>query len=200
MTAEKKYFIELLSSYVNRTAPEGQKADYGELFRIAEIHDVGGIIANQLKQIPSEFQPEGEFKSNFNQLLGYTVKNYAVREMAYSSAKEFLNSAKCPHLFVKGVNVKEYYPDPELRTSGDIDVIVNTPLESINSFAENNSATVKEYVSNTLTLVFNSVELEIHSEADVKSDYFNDIFSLAEKYNKVTGDMELLSGEEAAEK
>ena len=83
MTAEKEYLTELLSSYVNQTEPKGRAVDFGELFRLADSHDVAGIIYTQLKKLDSKFRPEGEIKSYFNQSLGYTVKNNAEREIVY---------------------------------------------------------------------------------------------------------------------
>ncbi len=182
MTDEKRYFIELLSSFVNRSVPKGKKVDFSELFRLADIHDVGGIIANQLKLVETEYLPEGEVKSFFNQSLGYTVKNYALRENAYEMTRDFLNSCKCNYLFVKGINIKRYYPQPELRTSGDIDVIVEeNALEELYAEAKKRGLIIKEYVSHTLTLMLFNTEIEIHSQPDVNGNYFDDIFSVAEK-------------------
>ncbi len=182
MTDEKKYFIELLSSFVNRSVPTGRRVDFNELFRLADIHDVAGIIDNQLKQLDGEFLPQGNVKSYFNQSLGYTVKNYALRENAYQLTKDFIISNGCRFVFVKGINVKRYYPQPELRTSGDIDVIVDGGmLEKLYNSAKEKGYVIKDYVSHTLTLKLFKTDIEIHSQPDVFSDYFDDIFAVADK-------------------
>ena len=181
MTAEKRYFIALLRSYVNQTAPVGEAVDSDELFRLADIHDVGGIIATQLKSVESQFQPTGELKSKFSQVLGYTVKNNAIREYAFEFIRGFLNENEIEHIFVKGIIIKEYYPNPELRTSGDIDVIVNCDLDRIESLARDNALNVTNVTDDTVTLKKNGLEIEIHNCADVISSYFDNIFSIAEK-------------------
>ncbi len=182
MNEEKRYFIELLSSFVNETVPKGKSVDFMGLYRLADIHDVGGIIANQLKLVDNGFIPDGEVKSYFNQSLGYTVKNYALRENAYEMTKEFLVSCKCKHVFVKGINIMRYYPQPELRTSGDIDVIVEeNSLETLYKEAKSRGLIIKEYVSHTLTLMFFNTEIEIHSQPDVLSNYFDGLFDIADK-------------------
>ena len=182
MTLEKEYFISLLSSYVNRTSPKGEAVDFGELFRIAQTNDLGGIIATQLKKVDSQFQPYGDIKSHFNQVLGYTVKNSALRETAYILTKQFLNTLEVKHIFVKGVHIKDYYPDPEMRTSGDIDVIVEpASIEKLHKAAKEQGIKITNYVSNMLSLKINSVDLEIHADADVMTDYFDSIFEIAEK-------------------
>ena len=182
MTAEKEYFIKLLSSYVNQCSVEERTVDFSELFRLAEIHDVGGIIANQLKTVKPEYQPDSLTKSHFNQLLGYAVKNDSLRESAFISVKDFLEKCECDYIFVKGINIRKYYPDPELRASGDIDVIVKADkLDFLKNKVKEQGIVIKGFTSETLTLNICSTEIEIHCFADVLSDYFSDIFYVAKK-------------------
>ena len=181
MTKEKNYFIKLLSSFLNQTEPEGEKVDFGELFRLADIHDVGGIITTQLKTLDAELQPEGELRSYFNQVLGYTVKNNVRRENAYCKVRQFLSDNEIEHIFVKGIILRNYYPVPELRTSGDIDVIVKADLDKIKKLALDNGIKIKDFVSETLTLSIDELDIEIHNKSDVVSNYFDDIFSLCEQ-------------------
>lgn len=181
MTKEKEYFLKLLSSFVNQTVPKGETVDLREVFRLADIHDVGGIIATQIKLTDEEYRPKNELKSFFNQVLGYSVKNNIQRENAFIKIQKFLNENEIEHIFVKGIIVKNYYPVPELRTSGDIDVIVKTDLNKLKDLAVENGIKVTDFVSNALTLFIDGLDIEIHNQPDVITSYFDNMFSLCEK-------------------
>ena len=114
-------------------------------------------------------------------MLGYTVKNNAQRENAYQKLKALLDENEIDHIFVKGIIIKDYYPVPELRTSGDIDVIVRKDLSEIKDIAEQKGVKIDAFVSNALTLTIDEISIEIHNQADVLTDYFSDIFALCEK-------------------
>ena len=184
MTNEKEFFIKLLSSFANQSAPNGEVIDYGEVFRLADIHDVGGIIANQLKLLNEDYKPKNEYNSYFNQMLGYAVKNNAQRERAFLKLKSFLVKNDIEHIFVKGIIIKEYYYIPELRTSGDIDVIVRPEaLKKFTELARTEGFKITKISSDTVTLNILNVEVEVHNNSDVLVDYFDGIFSLCERDN-----------------
>ena len=182
MNAQKEYFIALLSCFMSGTRPQGREADFEELYRLADIHDVGAIIATELKEVAPAFQPQGKLASHFTQAIGLTLREFQHRETAQRIVKALLDGEHIDHLFVKGAVIKSDYPVPELRTSGDIDVIVRkTDFEKVVSLAEHTAVplTVKEQTSEVVTWKLNGIDVEIHSTADVSSDYFNDIMALA---------------------
>lgn len=179
MTAEKEYFIYLLSCFLNKEKPDGQAVDWQVIYELADIHDVSGIIAQEIKLLPDEYRPQNKLKSYFNQQLGYTIQGCNKKELARNKIKAFLDKNKIKHIFVKGEVIRQYYPVPELRTSGDIDIIIQPDdfagtLELLNK----SDAVIYKVITDTITTAACGVEIEIHKYADVKSDYFNSIFSL----------------------
>lgn len=186
MTAEKEYMIYLISCFLSGTQPEGRIINWETVFRLADINDVGAIIASQIKKLPEEFRPTGKTKSEFNQLLGYAVRNYEVRSTAFDKLCAFLNANRIEHLFVKGIVLNKYYPVPELRSSGDIDVIVRSGefkkvCGIIKSKGEACGIVYDSITPVTAMFRINGKLIEIHRDADVPSEYFSDIFAIAEK-------------------
>lgn len=179
MTLEKEYFIHLLFSFVNGTAPEPETVDLQEVMEIARVHDVQGIIAQQIKLLPSEYLQNSELKDIISQYIGRTVQKSSIKDSARNMVESFLCDHHIDHLYVKGAVIKKYYPVPELRTSGDIDIIVRgNAFEDIVDVFKKGGFAVKSVITDTLTIILSGVTFEIHKCADVNSEYFDDIFSM----------------------
>lgn len=126
MTENETYFIELLASYLKQEAPPVYThADWKALFDLAQKHDVSAVLAHQIKALPQSARPPKRLASAFNQTLGYALIRFEEREQSLSVLTACLNRAKLPHLIVKGAVTRHLYPNPELRTSGDTDVVVS---------------------------------------------------------------------------
>ncbi|MFR5876140.1 MAG: nucleotidyltransferase family protein [Eubacterium sp.] len=191
MNSEKEYFIYLLSCFLNDEKPCGQAVDWKVIYNLADNHDVAGIIAREIKLLPDDYKPKNEFKSYFNQQLGLTVKNYSVKELAKEKIKAFFDKNEIKHIFVKGEVIKKYYPIPELRTSGDIDVTIQPEdFDKTLEIIKKSNTVILNVVSNTITISLFKVEIEIHKYADVKSDYFDCVFDLCTLRDGYTYEMD----------
>ena len=123
--SSKEYFIYLLSCWLNKEKPRGsEKTNWQEIYTLAENHNVTAIIASKIKELPQGSRPKGRLLSAFNQRLGYAVQNYEIKMQAMTYLIETLSKAGIDHLLVKGAVLRFLYPSPELRTSGDTDVVV----------------------------------------------------------------------------
>lgn len=179
MTHEKEYFIHLLFSFVNGTTPNPEYVDFEKVLEIARIHDLQGIIAQQIKQLPAEYQAESHLSCTVTQYVGRAVQRSAQKDNAKNTVEAFLCSNNIDHLYVKGTVIKQYYPVPELRTSGDIDIIVRCgEFDNIVEIFKDSEFTLKNFVSDTLTIECMNTVFEIHKYSDVNSSYFDDIFAL----------------------
>ena len=107
-----------------------------------------------------------------------------------SEIKSVFNEIKTDFLIVKGSEISSYYPIKELRTSGDIDIIVRcVDYERLVSFFENKCSFETDKYSgythknDTVMFYLSDVLIEIHKGADLQNDYFHDIFDVAIKEN-----------------
>ena len=183
MNAEKEYLIYLLSCFLNGTVPEGREVNWEEIYRLADINDICGIVQNEIMLLPEEYRPCGETKSKFTQQMGFDIRNYECKKNAVLKLISFFNEIKFDFILVKGIVICEYYPIKELRTSGDIDCIIRVEdyeklISLLYEKSDKYGFNSVEVSSVVITLKCDDVLVEIHRDADVLTDYFSDIFSL----------------------
>lgn len=126
MNETQKYFIELLSSHLNNEIPNGNSdIKWSDMFKLGELHNLTGVIAIEMQKLPAEYQPNDKGKSYFKQALGQTVQNADIKFSAIENMEATLSNAGIIHTVIKGGAIRHLYPIPELRTSGDTDVVIN---------------------------------------------------------------------------
>ena len=127
MDNTQKFFIHLLSAYLNNSPPlPDAQADWMGVFKLGELHNVTAMLTLSIKKLPAESRPPEKIFSLFKQALGMTLQSYENKLSGIEILTEILNKNNVKHLFVKGAAIREYYPYGEVRTSGDTDVIVES--------------------------------------------------------------------------
>lgn len=119
MTAEQSFFLAVLSDHLHRkpTMVPAVELDWNEIFRIAKLHQVEGIIYYQCKSfLPANVMPR------FVSAYSSTVYCYSNRVKQMDGISVLL--ASYDYFVVKGMEVARFYPIPALRTMGDTDIIV----------------------------------------------------------------------------
>lgn len=92
-----------------------------EAYALAVKHDLGHLVgqgAAKLRLADSETMQKGK-KSAMQALVRYTRQ-----EMACQKACQLLEHGKIPFIPLKGAVLRQWYPEPWLRTSCDIDILV----------------------------------------------------------------------------
>lgn len=92
-----------------------------DLLILAEKHDIDHLLVYALKQnelIPKE--NSGLEKGLLKAIYRYEQLNYEFHQLC-----EALETAKIPFLPLKGSVLRNYYPEPWMRTSCDIDILVH---------------------------------------------------------------------------
>ena len=121
MEKESEYLLHLLGAYVRGEAPEsGSGMELEKLKHLAKIHSVEGVFAYMAMKhglFPAE---RGAFRAQCMAVIGGYAKRAALADMLFG---EFSRRG-IDHVRMKGYVLKDYYPVPELRTFGDIDVVI----------------------------------------------------------------------------
>ncbi len=92
------------------------------LYHLSKKHDIAHLVGFALKSNDLSGTPElmDKFKQiQIGAVLRYEQLNYEQNELFVA-----LEAAKIPFLPLKGSVIREYYPQPWLRTSCDVDVLV----------------------------------------------------------------------------
>lgn len=91
-----------------------------ELLKVSQKQDVEHLLALGLKQNDLISEREGQIdKLIFNALYRYESLNYE-----YARVCSVLEEARIPFIPLKGAVIREFYPEPWMRTSCDIDILV----------------------------------------------------------------------------
>ncbi len=125
MTAEQNVFLALLRDHVNRAQTDSvpTELNWEKLHEIAQQQSLAGLCYAQLRNsadVPSEVL------ESFHQDFYGAVYLDANRKAAFHDIAEAFKEAGIAALPFKGFIVKDYWPVPELRSMGDIDLLIHT--------------------------------------------------------------------------
>lgn len=117
-------FIALLRSAITGTNESIDLTDvnYEELYSLAKFHDLAHLVFYELNKRIEQWQGEvfRKFKQQYDISLYRTVK----RDLAIEQVQNALENAEIPFVLLKGSYLMKLYPETWMRTSSDIDVLV----------------------------------------------------------------------------
>jgi hypothetical protein len=190
MNSTKEYFLYILKCFYTKKdcLPPKENIDYNELYNIAKIHDVQGIIFSVLKEkeffiSSSAFQ---DFRMDF---FGLTLNSITIENNTKILTKT-LNDKNIPHILFKGSVVREAYPSKELRVMGDVDVYIPSQYFSNAEKALVNNGFEKDDThshNNVVCYSLNDTSFELHKNIASANGYihsapFIEYFKNADKH------------------
>lgn len=123
MDHEARYLLQLLGAYMRKEAPPAQpEADWKKLADLAHIHNVSGILGYMAMSWP--VCPAAEIKADLRRRCLNTISGCANRAALAEQFSRSLAAAKIDHILMKGYILRDLFPVPELRTFGDIDIVI----------------------------------------------------------------------------
>ncbi len=118
LSKENEYFLSVLSAFVSKKqAPPLPQMNLPLFLNIAKNSQLKGVVGYMLQDTPfEEWDPKQDFYST---LFYLTRAGEHIRVI-----REDLKKAGIVHGILKGVTLARLYPVPELRSFGDLDVII----------------------------------------------------------------------------
>ena len=124
MKREDQILVEILADFVNgrsvRCLPD---VSLEALYETAQKHNVAGIAAAMLLPVLKEQKKEDAYRT-FQEVYMATVYRSVLLEEEVKAFAARMEEAQVPYAFFKGCELRDLYPTPELRTMGDVDVLV----------------------------------------------------------------------------
>ena len=124
---EYDFFFRLLSSVISgRPLSKEDRSLYvpamlPELTALARHHDLAHLLALGLKNNGLTDESSGALENEiFRAVFRYEQLNYELTRI-----RETLEQTKVPFIPLKGAVLRDYYPEPWMRTSCDVDVLVH---------------------------------------------------------------------------
>lgn len=122
MNEESKYLLKCLKGFVQNENPGIFQDDWEKLIQLADIHSVTGILGYMVMGYPDA--SNAPVAQIMRRRCLQTISTFSQRAERAKTLIELLNENHIKHLIFKGFIVKDYYPVPELRTFGDIDLLI----------------------------------------------------------------------------
>ena len=123
MEAEYQYIVHLLGAFLREETPEiSDTVDWQKLLRLAQIHNVTGILGYMGKKYPICGDPQ--VKPHLRSLCLNTIAIFARRNAMADALAAELEKAGIDHILMKGYVLRDVYPVPELRSFNDIDMVI----------------------------------------------------------------------------
>lgn len=119
----KQYFIELISAYINDRTPvssENFNIDWNEIVYLAKIHSVQIPVFMSVDKLEKKPTVYNELKSQF--LIAVNIS--AKQEYWMEEVIKKLTDNDIDHILFKGYVLRNYYPNKEARSFGDIDFLI----------------------------------------------------------------------------
>lgn len=122
----RDYLIAVLRAYLNNEKIAlDDSIDYFKLFEIARNNNLSAIVFSVIKQSSNRNIVPKDAYSVMEDSFFDSVFRYEAQKQAITDLSTILSDAKVKHIFFKGAEIKEYYPIPEVRAMGDIDVLIH---------------------------------------------------------------------------
>ena len=97
--------------------------DLQQLYTLSKKHDLAHLVGDAL--IRHKLLPYGEIRTKFEKQMMTAVYRYERINYELNNLSETLNQADIPFIPLKGSVLRQYYPEPRMRTSCDIDILVH---------------------------------------------------------------------------
>lgn len=123
MTATQQFFLDILAGYIRAetSSPPPPGVDWGQLFQLAQAHGLTGTVWAQCRAVP-EIPPEA-LKKLHNGLISSVFHDTCIGQ-DFREVTAALAGAGIPVLSMKGMLLRRDYPVPQLRTMGDVDLVI----------------------------------------------------------------------------
>lgn len=123
MDRESEYLLSLLRDFLLEREPEkAQDVAWDKLWQLAQIHNVMGIVGYMAMR--HGICPDAAMASRLRFACLQTVTLYTQRHEQAKKRLQALCHAGIAYIAMKGLVLRDFYPVPELRTYGDIDLVI----------------------------------------------------------------------------
>ena len=129
MTEEKEYLLKLCGDFLNgENVILDKSIDYSMLFEFSNAHNLSAAVFCVLKNAENKEIIEKDIFKKFEDDFYNAVFRYSLQGGIIEELSAVFEENEIKHIFFKGAQLREYYPTPQVRVMGDVDVLI--PEES----------------------------------------------------------------------
>lgn len=127
MNPTDKLLLQLLDCALHeKSMPAGSAAgaDWAALLEMAQSHHIESLLLDPALTLPEGEGPDGETSEKWQQMALGTMMSQGMLAIQASMLNETLAAAGVKAVMLKGMALKALYPQPDLRTMSDLDLLV----------------------------------------------------------------------------
>lgn len=191
MDYTQEVFIKLLSEYINENwsfAIDEEKVNWNKLIELSSIHSVCGIIYLSLKEKNIKRKKLMDYlQYRFNKESAFAIR----QQILYDRTLSLFEKYGIKNIVSKGYVLKKLYPNEELRTMGDMDILIcEENSKRTDKILKENGYTVNNLFVNEISYTKSGCAVEVHTslmDDDLGNDfdyssYFNEKSKFALPY------------------
>jgi hypothetical protein len=128
MNITQKILVNLLSSAIRAESAEIfeiETVDWKAVYEEAKLHDVHPLLFSAVNRLKGVQEPNSTLMSEWQKSALLAGANQIQHIYQVSKVLDILNKAGIPVIILKGLVLRNLYPEPELRTMGDADILVH---------------------------------------------------------------------------
>lgn len=138
-----------------------KQADAAELYTISRKNAVAGVVYNGIRKSGTVI--EETVTAGYNKEADKGLFVYAMQSQQLATLSKLFQKEKIPFLVLKGSRMRDLYPSPELRTSTDIDILVQGEDDRLIQLMKSLGYTYEKDSGTTLNFRFGAaIEVELH--------------------------------------
>ena len=119
------HMLSLLRASLNDSPPDIpllSTNEWEQLFWLARKHGVVTMINDAIERLPDDKQPQGDIALSWTLSAERTRYHYAHQAQVLESIDQKAQAEGIPYILLKGMSLSRYYPRPDSRPCGDIDI------------------------------------------------------------------------------
>lgn len=148
------------------------------LYNLSKAHDLAHLVGDAL--IKNKLISNAEIRTKFEKQLMTAVYRYEQINYELNCLRKVLNEAQISFLPLKGSVLRRYYPEPWMRTSCDIDILVREEQvdEAAQLLVDRYGYTYEKKNYHDISLMSGSgVHLELHYSIKERKDNIDSLLS-----------------------
>lgn len=160
--------MDMIASEVCGKAIDRSKYEFTDdylvwLYKLSKAHDLAHLVGDAL--IKNDLIGNDEIKAKYQKQVMIAIYRYEKINYELNRLRSALNEAQIPFIPLKGSVLRQYYPEPWMRTSCDIDILVHD--EQVDNVAqmlvEKLGYTYEKKLCHDISLISDGgVHLELH--------------------------------------
>ncbi len=125
MSKDMRYFMQLVNAAIHgKPAPAETQIDWEQIFRWAEEQNLQAVMYQCVKELPDGFGPDEQLQKKWQNKTVYIGIMQACQNAELYSLIDSCTKENIWTLPFKGVFLAAMYPEPLLRASGDLDILI----------------------------------------------------------------------------